>query len=418
MIATSQGSYDLIVIGGGPAGVAGAYRASQQGLRVALLEAGERLGGIPLQCIHPGFGNFYYGDDLTGPEFFERLLTGLHDADVHIITEAYTVCLDVDSQRSKIVDAITPLGRISLRAPAVLYAAGARERHRSELGLVGDRVAGVYTAGEAQTLMDVEGVMVGNRVVVIGSGDIGLIMARRCALEGATVVGVLEMLPYPTGLTRNVVQCLHDFDIPLYTSRMATALCGKKRVERVVTAAVDEQGQVMPGTVEDLACDTVLLAAGLVPCSRALKQLGITIDPATRGPVVTERLETSCPGLFTAGNALAINDYVDYAATQGEVAADGAAAYVRGEICSWDSLVKLEKGRGLRLLIPHYVSGSRQVTLYARVERPMQHATICLSPGDKTVAVSGVTPGEMLRFDLTGDDFASVSDALTVEVFS
>ena len=409
-------AYDLAVIGGGAAGLAGAAAAHEHDLHVVIIEAGARLGGIPLQCIHPGFGLFYYEEDLTGPEFAERLVTRVTQRDIDVLTEAHVTSLQRQPDGRKKVSVITAQGIMDITAACVLYTAGARERHRHETGIVGDRPAGVYTAGEAQTLMDIHGALPGQQVIIIGSGDIGLIMARRFALEGATVEAVIEMLAYPGGLTRNVVQCLHDFDIPLHTQRMVTAIHGDERVTAVDTIAVDDNMAPIAGTEQRFACDTVALATGLIPNIPLLQDLGVDIDAATGGPVVNDCLETSIPGVFTAGNALAINDYVDYAARQGEHAAAGAALYLEHGCIPADEWRPVQPGRNIRLAVPHQVSGQRPVTLYARVQRPEPRAVVRLPELGIELPRQGVTPGEMLTIKLEREVLASLDGPLTVEV--
>lgn len=409
-------AYDCIVIGGGAAGLAGATAAHEHGLDTLVIEAGPRLGGIPLQCIHPGFGLTYYGEDLTGPEFAERLVAGVQQRDIDGMTSAHVASLELLPDGRKKATVITRDGITEITAPCILYAAGARERHRHETGIVGDRPAGVYTAGEAQTLMDIDGVMPGRHVVIIGSGDIGLIMARRFALEGATVEAVIEMLPYPGGLSRNVVQCLHDYDIPLYRGRMVTAIRGDGRVDAVDTVAVNDELKQLQGTERRFECDTVALATGLLPNIALLRELGVTIDAATQGPVVNDCLETSIPGIFTAGNALAVNDYVDDAARQGERAAAGAALFNEHSCVPADRWIPVRAGRNVRLALPHRVSGHREVTLYARVQQPEPRAVVRLPEINLELPPQGVTPGEMLTIDVEREMLDGLNGPLTVEV--
>ncbi len=409
-------AYDCVVIGGGAAGLAGAAAAHERGLNTLVVEAGPRLGGIPLQCIHPGFGLTYYGEDLTGPEFAERLAAEVQQQAIEVMTGAHVASLEQLPDGRKKTTVITPDGVTEITAPCILYAAGARERHRHETGIVGDRPAGVYTAGEAQTLMDIDGVMPGRRVVIVGSGDIGLIMARRFALEGATVEGVIEMLPYPGGLSRNVVQCLHDYDIPLHMQRMVTAIRGEGRVDTVDTVAVNDDLEPLGGTERRFECDTVALATGLIPNIALLRELNVEIDAATQGPVVNDCMETSIPGVFTAGNALAINDYVDDAARQGERAAAGAACSQEHGCIPADRWIPVRAGRNVRLVLPHRVSGQRAVTLYARVQRPEPRAVVRLPEINLELPRQGVTPGEMLTIEVEQETMDGLDGPLTVEV--
>ena len=408
-------TYDMAVIGGGAAGLAGAVKAEELGMKTAVIENGEQMGGIPLQCIHPGFGNFYYGENLTGPEFAERLIGKAESMDISFYAHAHVESIgpisgngagggeNIDIREMRV---ITPRGLIKVRAKTILYAAGARERHAYEIGITGDRVSGVYTAGEAQTLMDIHGIMPGRDIIIIGSGDIGLIMARRFALEGAKVRAVVEMLPHPGGLRRNVVQCLDDFGIPLLTSHMVMQIRGGRRVERVVLAEVDDKLKPIKNSKKEVECDTVAIAAGLVPNIGKLRELGADIDPSTGGPVVNEYMETSLPGIFAAGNALAINDYVDYAAEQGEQAAAGARLYIRGDMPSVRK--SLKKGSNIRLAFPHYISGENDVRIYARVIRPMKDAVVEFPEIGKRIRKRAVMPGEMIMVDVKGHELSDV----------
>ncbi|MEM1642457.1 MAG: FAD-dependent oxidoreductase [Desulfurococcaceae archaeon] len=394
-----QRECDVVVVGGGPAGMAAAARAAELGMEVVLLEERETLGGIPLQCVHPGFGLHYFGEDMTGAQFAHRLMERVERSGVSCLLKAYVHSVEVEAYDEKVVNVVTRAGVVRVRAKAVIFATGARERTIFEIGVTGDRPAGVMTAGEAQLLMDLYGVLPGREVVIVGSGDVGLIMARRFALEGARVRAVVEIMPWPGGLMRNVVQCLHDFGIPLLLSHAVVKVAGRGRVERVIVARVDEALKPIPGTEFEIPCDTVVVAAGLRPNVELLEKIGCAIDPATGGPVVNELLETSVPGVFAAGNALVINDLVDYAAEQGERAAEGAKLFVEGGVppTRW---LPVARGRNVRLAVPHYVSGEREVTLYARVERPEKGVFVRVpEAGVRSYAVA-VRPAEMIRLKL------------------
>lgn len=411
-------SYDVVVIGGGPAGIAAAVKSSSLGLKTALIENREILGGIPLQCIHPGFGVHYFKEDLTGTEFIERLLERLRNSDVDTYTRTHVHSIDVVSHSEKIVNAITREGVLKLHAKAIIYVAGARERHIYEIGVTGDRPgSGIYTAGEAQALMDLYGVLPGREVVIIGSGDVGLIMARRLALEGARVKAVVEMLPYPGGLTRNIVQCLLDFNIPLYLGHMVVKVIGGSRVEKVVIAKVGSDLKPVKGTETELTCDTVIVAAGLVPNIRLLEKMGVAIDPATRGPIVNEWLETTVPGVFAAGNALLINDLVDYVVEQGELAAEGARLFVENNGIPTVKWSRIERGRNIRLVAPHYISGERSIVLYARVSQPEENVYVSIPEIGYLIRLRRVKPAEMLRLWIPHRVLSRASgDKLTIEV--
>lgn len=412
----NKNDYDTVVIGGGPAGLAGGVRADELGLEGLILENGDRIGGIPIQCIHPGFGNFYYEEDMTGPEFSNRLIEKVESLNLEYRTNAHVSVITNISDLRKEIEVITPEGASRISTSTIIYATGARERHLFETGICGDRVSGIYTAGETQTLMDIQGVMPGKEVVIVGSGDIGLIMARRFALEGADVKGVMEMLPYPTGLTRNVSQCLRDFDIPLHTSRAVKEVRGEDRVEEVITVEVNEDLRPNPGTEEAVECDTVVLATGLIPCVEKLEGIDVEMDPVTKGPVVNEFLETGIPGVFAAGNVLAINDYVDYAAEQGELAAEGAKIFVENETIPSRAWVPINRGRNVGFVVPHYLSGERDVSIYARVKRPEIRVKINFPEIGREIKKPSVRPGDMIKIDLRAEDLIGVSEGLTMEV--
>ncbi|EEB73843.1 NAD(P)/FAD-dependent oxidoreductase [Thermococcus sp. AM4] len=407
-------SYDVVVVGGGPAGMAAAIRAKELGLNVLLLDENDYLGGILPQCIHPGFGLHYYKEELTGPEFASRLAKRLVELGVEYRTAARVLEIRNYSDLEKVVIFTSPSGAYQAWAKAVIYAAGARERHAFEIGIVGDRVSGIYTAGEAQTLMDIYGIMPGKEIVIVGSGDVGLIMARRFALEGAKVKAVVELMPYPGGLARNVM-ILRDFDIPLYLGHKVVEVRGKGRVERVKVVRVDENLNEIPGSEFWIEADTLIISAGLVPSVKKLKALGVEIDSATGGPVVNDRLETSVPGIFVAGNSLLINDLVDYVAEQGELAVEGAKEFIENGGIESRKWVKVEKGENVRLIVPHYLSGDRDVYLYLRVARPMEDVELRIPEIGKRMKLPVVKPAEMLRIKLKAGEIRK-AEKLTVEV--
>lgn len=406
---------EVVVIGAGPAGIAAAIRARQLGLETILIESRDVLGGIPLQCIHPGFGIHYFGEDLTGGEFIQRLIDKMHGIGVNYILNAYVHSIEIDSYIEKMVNVVTPNGVHKICTKTIIYAAGARERHLFELNIFGERPDGIYTAGEAQTIMDLYGVLPGENIVVIGSGDVGLIMARRFALEGANVRAVIEIMPYPGGLMRNIVQCLRDFNIPLYLGHAVTEIIGGRRVEAVRVAKVDEDMRPIKSTEFEIPCDTIVIAAGLTPNIDLLEKIGIAIDYRTKGPIVNELFETSIPGLFVAGNALVINDLVDYAAEQGEVAAEGAKIFVENDGIPTKSWKRIEPGRNVRFAIPHYISGERDVMLYARVQKPENNVYISIA--NLKIKMHNVRPAEMIRVKISTKIIAeSRNTVIPVEV--
>ncbi len=411
-----QNEYDVVVIGGGPAGLAAAIKSKELGLKVLLIENREFIGGIPIQCVHPGFGLHYFREDLTGTEFIYRLIKKFEEMNIDHYTNAHVLEILPYSYRHRILKVVTEKGIPNIKAKAVIYATGARERHMFEIGITGHRVAGIYTAGEAQTMMDIYGIMPGKEIVIVGSGDVGLIMARRFTLEGAHVKAVIELMPYPGGLTRNVVQCLEDFGIPLYLSHAVTRIEGRKRVEKVIITKVDENLKPIPGTEEELECDTVVLAVGLVPYLKVIEKAGVIIDPATKGPVVNSYLETTVPGIFVAGNALVINDLVDYVVEQGEEAAVGAYEFVKNEGLPAMKWKKLVKGRNIRLVVPHYVSEAKDVMIYARVAKPEENVRLRFPEIGKEMKLPFVKPSEMIRIKLRKKDIAKAGDKITMEV--
>lgn len=413
--------YDVVVIGGGPAGIAAGVKSTKLGLKTIVVENRDVLGGIPLQCVHPGFGVHYFREDLTGPEFISRFIDELGKTNTEYILNSYVYSLEYRDMNDKIVTVITPRGVLKIHAKVIIYAAGARERHQFEIGINGNRPDGVYTAGEAQTLMDIYGVIPGREIVIVGSGDVGLIMARRFALEGARVKAVVEILSYPGGLMRNVMQCLVEFNIPLLLSHVVLRIEGRSRVEKVIVARVNERLEPIEGSEFEIPCDTVVISAGLRPNVDLLEDLGVLIDPLTGGPVVNEYLETNIPGVFVAGNALLINDLVDYAVEQGELAALGAKLFIdHGGIPS-KKFKRVVPGKNIRFVVPHFVSGEQGVVLYSRVAKPMKKVYISIPEMGYRLFSYGVRPAEMIRLKLRKEDLSKLQDevkTLTLEVSS
>lgn len=407
-----------MVLGGGPAGMAAAAKAAGLGLDALLLDNRETLGGIPLQCVHPGFGVHYFGEDLTGTLFAYRLMEKVEKSGVGTLLKAHVHSIEVEAYDEKLVNVITREGVLRLRAKAIIYATGARERTLFELGVPGGRPAGVFTAGEAQLLMDLYGVLPGKEIVIVGSGDVGLIMARRFALENAKVKAVVEIMPWPGGLMRNVVQCLMDFNIPLLLNHAVVGVVGRRRVEKVIVAKVDEELKPIEGTEFEIPCDTVVVAAGLRPNVDLLEKIGCAIDQATGGPIVNDLLETTIPGVFAAGNALVINDLVDYAAEQGERAAQGAKLFVENGGLQTTDWIPVSRGRNVRLAVPHYVCTERDATIYARVLRPEKNVFVEIPELQVKKYVAAVRPAEMLRLKLTREQLkqADGCDKITLTV--
>ena len=394
-------SYDVVVAGGGPAGLSAALAAREAGAqRVLVVDREQEAGGVLLQCIHPGFGLHHYGQELTGPEYAERALHEALDHGVDVVTGAFVLDIGVD-QRIKLMS--PEHGVVLLQARASVLAMGARERTHSAIRIPGDRPAGVFTAGSAQRLVNLHGVLPGRRVAILGSGDIGLIMARRLTLEGVEVVGVFELMPHANGLSRNIVQCLHDFDIPLHLSTTVVGIHGRDRVDRVTVAPVDEHLQPIHGQEWDVACDTLLVSVGLIPENELSQQLRLRIDPVTMGPIVSSAMETSRNGVFACGNVVHIHDLVDFVSTEAELAGRHAGRYATG-VPPADDNVRLLPAANVAYCVPHTVSTDRDHVVYLRVRRPMEHCTLRLSTPDGATVherrLRYAVPAEMVNLRL------------------
>ena len=374
-LAQLDGDYDVVVVGGGPAGMAAALGAREVGAnRVLILDRDREAGGILLQCIHPGFGLHHFGEELTGPEYAQRFLSEVCDKGIDVLTDAYAADIDLD-KRVKVMS-----GRFGVRiisGSAVVLAMGARERTRGAIRTPGTRPAGVMTAGLTQRIVNILGYLPGKRVAILGSGDIGLIMARRLTLEGVEVVGVYEIMPYPNGLNRNIVQCLNDFDIPLHLSTTVVNIHGRDRVEKVTVAPVDASLKPDLTRCSDVACDTLMLSIGLIPENELSRHLNLRFDPATGGPFVTSAMETSIDGVFACGNVVHIHDLVDFVTQESLLAGQGAGLYATGHRKPADN-IRLIPGDNVASCVPHTISSDRDHTLYLRVKKPLDMSTIRL----------------------------------------
>ncbi|HCG68066.1 MAG TPA: pyridine nucleotide-disulfide oxidoreductase [Clostridiales bacterium] len=410
--------YDVIVIGGGPGGMAAACAACGGGASsVLLIERDREVGGILNQCIHSGFGLHHFKEELTGPEYAGRFAAMLKETETEVLTD--TMVLEVTADR-RVKCLNSRDGYREYSAGAIVLAMGCRERTRGAIAIPGDRPAGVMTAGTAQRYVNMEGYMPGRRIVILGSGDIGLIMARRMTLEGAKVLACVELCPYSNGLTRNIVQCLEDYGIPLYLSHTITGIVGRERVEKVVISKVDGFTPI-PGTEFEIECDTVLLSVGLIPENELTRRAEIPIDRRTNGPAVYENMQTMCEGIFACGNVVHVHDLVDFVTAESMKAGAAAAAYALGRRATGRTL-DIIPGEGVNYTVPQKLrpdNVSPTAEIFFRTNRPRGASRITVTSGDRVIASfmrARMAPGEMEKISLLPKLLESAGNSLTVSV--
>ncbi|MFR7935578.1 MAG: FAD-dependent oxidoreductase [Clostridium perfringens] len=411
--------YDLVVVGGGPAGLAAAYEAHENGVeKILIIERDKELGGILNQCIHNGFGLHTFKEELTGPEYAGRFIDMVEGTNIEVMLD--TMVLEIED---KIIHAInTEKGYLTIEAEAIVLAMGCRERTRGAISIPGDRPSGIFTAGAAQRFINMEGYMVGKKVVILGSGDIGLIMARRMTLEGAKVEAVVELMPYSNGLTRNIVQCLEDYGIPLYLSHTVIDVKGDGRLEKVIIAKVDENRQPIKGTEIEFDADTLLLSVGLIPENELSKNAGVELDLRTNGLVVSESMETNREGIFACGNVVHVHDLVDFVTEEAKNAGKNAAKYIKGKK-RLNHFTEIKNGENISYTVPQKFeieSLDGNLNVFMRVRNVFKNKQIVVRDEEGNAIQSfkkpHVVPAEMERITILKDKLKNAKGAITISL--
>lgn len=414
-------NYDLAIVGGGPAGLGAAVQAKKDGIdKIVILERDFELGGILQQCIHNGFGLHYFDEEYTGPEYSEKFINKVKESDIDVFLN--TMVLDINKNK-EIFSVNREDGVFKINAKSIILAMGCRERTRENISIPGDRPSGVITAGTAQRYINMEGYMPGKEVVILGSGDIGLIMARRMHLEGAEVKGVIEINSFSSGLTRNVVQCLDDFDIPLKLNQTITRINGKDRIESVEVSKVDKNFKPIGESSYTIKCDTLLLSIGLIPENELSEQTGMAIDNITNGPVVNEARETKVEGIFACGNVLHVHDLVDWVTRESEIAAHYAAGYIKKNYKRKQKKIKVNPGRNVAYAVPQQVHGIVQdsdIEFYFRCKKPEKNVNIYFKESGKKLFSKKerfVKPGEMINIQLSPENLNKIKgDRIEIDI--